>query len=235
MLLTYAPSVDHPRAQYARRTLEALMKNLNPGPYNELRLHIADDGSDPRHVEGLVEIARQHGFEPTITNSLRGGYGKNYNLACQVLHWNNDLILTMEDDWELMRPLSLEYLARALYSNPEIRSIRLGYMGVTRPLHGVVVFRSGMTYLILDPRSEEPHVFAGHPRLETVEYQQSIGAWPEGLRAGQTEWEITHREAARLGVAWPLDLGIPASADWGSLFIHIGTVSFNQDIPEGAT
>ena len=232
-LLTYAPSVAHPRAEYARKTLESTIQYLDPGD-NTLHFHIADDGSDPQHVELLRKICQNAGYEPSVTNSERGGYGKSYNLMMQAVHSSSDLIMPLEDDWELTRPLKLEYLAKALDENPDIRSIRLGYLGITQPLLGTVAFRSGMTYLLLDPNSPEPHVFCGHPRIETVEYQRDVGAWPEGLRAGETEWEVTHRWSARTGVAWPLDIGLPASQDWGAIYAHIGSVSFNQDIPEGA-
>lgn len=229
-LLTYAPSVDHPRAEYAKKTLTSTLSYVDPGD-NILHVHIADDGSDPKHIDSLVEICREYGYEPTITNAERGGYGKSYNLMCQAVHSNSDLIMPLEDDWELTRPLKLEYLAKALDENPDIRSIRLGYLGITQPLVGTVAFRSGMTYLLLDPNSPEPHVFCGHPRLETVEYQRDVGAWPEGKRAGETEWEVTHRWPARIGVAWPLDIGLPASQDWGAIYAHIGSVSYNELVP----
>lgn len=235
-LLTYSPTVDHPRASYARTTLTSTLQNIDPGPGNQLHVHIADDGSDPLHTAALVDIAQKYGYTPSITNAERGGYGKSYNLMMQALHTSCDLIMPLEDDWELTKPLKLEYLAKALDdSDNGIRSIRLGYLGITQDLNGTVVFTNGMTYLRLDPASPEPHVFCGHPRLETVEYQRDVGAWPEGLRAGDTEWEVTHRWPARTGVAWPLDLQIPASQDWGAMYAHIGSISFNQDIPEGAT
>lgn len=232
-LLTYAPSIAHPRAEYARKTLESTIEYLDPGD-NILQFHIADDGSDPKHIELLTAICRNAGYEPTYSNAERGGYGKSYNLMMQTVHQISDLVIPLEDDWELTRPLKLEYLAKALDENPDIRSIRLGYLGITQPLIGTVAFRSGMTYLLLDPNSPEPHVFCGHPRIETVDYERDIGPWPEGIRAGETEWEVTHRWPARVGVAWPLDIGLPASQDWGSIYAHIGSVSFNQDIPEGA-
>lgn len=229
-LLTYAPSVAHPRAEYARKTLESTLQYLDPGD-NILQFHIADDGSDSKHIELLTAICRNAGYEPTYSNAERGGYGKSYNLMCQTVHQISDLVIPLEDDWELTRPLKLEYLAKALDENPDIRSIRLGYLGITQPLLGTVAFRSGMTYLLLDPNSPEPHVFCGHPRIETVDYERDIGAWPEGKRAGETEWEVTHRWAARTGVAWPLDIGIPASQDWGSIYSHIGSVSLNELVP----
>lgn len=234
-LLTYAPSFDHPRAEYARKTLESTLKFLECGNGNTLHVHIADDGSDRKHVDALQEICAKYGYPiPSWTNAERGGYGKSYNLMMQAIHSSCDLILPLEDDWELTRPLNLEHLAKALdESNGEIRSIRLGYLGITQPLKGTVMFRSGQTFLLLDPDSPEPHVFCGHPRLETVEYERDIGAWPEGISAGNVEWEVTHRWPARTGVAWPLDINLPASQDWGGIFVHIGSESLGGLVPEG--
>jgi LmbE family N-acetylglucosaminyl deacetylase len=233
-LLTWAPSVNHPRHEYAMRTMKAALANIDPGEH-ELHFHIADDGSAKDHVDALVHMCQKAGFEPTVTNAERGGYGKSYNLMMQVCHPISDVILPLEDDWELTRPLKLEAPARALeLSNGTIKCIRLGYLGFTQELRGRVVSEAGALYLLLDPDSSEPHVFAGHPRLETVDYEREVGPWPEGIAAGQTEWEVTHRWPARSGVVWPLDLGVPASQDWGTLFAHIGSESAGELIPEGA-
>lgn len=234
-LLTWAPSVDHPRALYARRTLEAALTNIVPGEDNELHLHIADDGSDPQHIRELVEIAKKYGYEPSITNSNRGGYGKSYNLMMQTCHNMSDYILPLEDDWELTRELNLGQVVKSIdASGGVIRSVRMGYLGFTQALLGTVVSYGGQLFLLLDPDSPEPHVFAGHPRLETVDYQRDVGVWPEGIAAGATEWEVTHRFSARMGVAWPLDLGIPASQDWGTLFAHIGSEGVGEVEPQAA-
>lgn len=231
-LLTWAPTVDHPRALYARRTLDAALNNIDPGDGNELRVHIADDGSDPQHVRELTEICRKYGYEPTITNSERGGYGKSYNLMMQACHDSSDYILPLEDDWELTRPLNLGPVVKAMdASSGTVRCVRMGYLGFTQQLKGTVVSFGGSLYLLLDPDSPEPHVFAGHPRLETVAFQRDVGSWPEGIAAGATEWEVTHRWPARTGVAWPLDLGVPASQDWGTLFAHIGAEGVGEVNP----
>jgi hypothetical protein len=73
---------------------------------------------------------------------------------------------------------------------------------------------------LLDGDSPEPHVFAGHPRLETVGYQRRVGEWPEGLLPGETEFSVAHYQWARMGVVWPMDLVKPS----GDLFCHIGTI-----------
>lgn len=229
-LFTYAPSVDHARAGYARDTLQHALAFLTARNH-DLTWHIADDGSDPAHVETLVNILEAHGQHPTYTNAERGGYGRSYNLATQALHAaGRDAILCLEDDWQLTGPLDLAQMAGAL-NDPDARwggrtpigCIRMGYLGFTEALVGTLRHAGGMTFLYFEPASPETHIFAGHPRLETVEWQRAVGPWPEGLPQGETELAVAHREAARRGVAWPLDLKIPASPDFGSLWAHIGS------------
>lgn len=234
VLYTYAPSVDHVRHDNARETLEAILKCGAVDPARtRLALHIADDGSPPEHVEALQKIIDRYNVPSTLSVSNRRGYGANYNLACQTVHDQSDYILALEDDWALQRRLDMEPLMDAMDdSNGELRCIRFGYLGFTHSLRGEVKRYGQQTFLLLDPGSEEHHIFAGHARLETVSFQRDLGAWPEGLAPGQTEWEVCKRPESRVGVAWPLDIGNWADPNWGALFPHIGGESFNGLMPE---
>ncbi len=211
MLLTYN------RIDYAKITLDSVLKNLiHDGP---IRLHIADDGSPEGYIKELEEYCRHYcGFTGiiTTTNSDHGGYGKNYNLATQAVHHHSDIILPLEDDWQLIRPLSTNTFGPLLDGE---HCIRLGYLGFTQELRATFLSIDNKMYLEFDPHSPEPHVFAGHPRLETVAWERSVGPWPEGLLPGATEMAVTHLYNARCNVLWPLDLIHPS----GDLFVHIGT------------
>lgn len=209
----------HDRLEYALRTLESVAEHLSTS--DPLRLHIADDGSPENQRQELLDIAKDYfgNHNVTIHNSNRRGYGANYNLATQYVHSHSDIILPLEDDWELVRSLNLDPLVDAL-KDPRIDCIRMGYLGTTQSLRGEVIHVSGQTFLLLDPDSPEPHVFAGHPRLETREFERRLGSWPEGIAAGPTEFEVSKRPAARARVVWPLDL----LKAWGDLWAHIGTI-----------
>lgn len=224
-LLTYARTV------YARKTLHSTLDNIHCID-NELRVHIADDGSPAEHRRILQEMASQHPYVlgVTVSNSMRGGYGRNFNLATQVTHHNSDYILPLEDDWELVRTLNLDDLVRDLEREPRINCIRLGYLSFTQELRGQVIDVNNRKYLLLDPSSAEPHIFAGHPRLERVSFQRSVGPWPEGREPGATEFTVAHSWAARQGVAWPMDVVRPC----GDLFAHIGTIR-STEVPDAAT
>jgi hypothetical protein len=216
VLLTYE------RTAYAVETLVSFMQNIHYS--GNLFLHIADDGSRPEHLQELMWCARVFRDKvsnvPTVTNGERGGYGRNYNLAMEVVHEYAPIILSLEDDWKLMQPLDLDPLVEDLEAQ-EFGCCRLGYIGFTQDLRGKFFYtQSRRMYLSLDPDSPEPHVFAGHPRLEAREWQRSVGPWTEGLSPGDTEFEVAHRPAARQGVVWPLDL----VKSWGDVFSHIGTI-----------
>lgn len=223
MLLTYADSLDSPRAKYAERTLRSVLDNLvYDGP---ISVHIADDGSPQEFRDLLVDIAG--GYERvqgvTVTNAERRGYGASYNLATQVVHTWADVILPLEDDWELRQPLDVNGHVATLLSESPIRSIRLGYLGLTQDLIGTLGKENGTIYLLFDPDSPERHVNAGHPRLETLEYERSVGTWVEDVDPGMTEHLWCGRRAARTGVAWIV--GSPLMG----YFVHIGTVQARAD------
>jgi hypothetical protein len=167
-------------------------------------VHIADDGSPGEHVAGLVELAAGYRKVVTVgtTNAERGGYGRSYNLATQAVHSEDGLVLPLEDDWELRQDLDVDAIADTLAGGggartAAIESVRLGYIGFTQALRGTFEHTPAGTMLVLDPESPERHVFAGHPRIESAGWQQRVGPWPEGLAAGQTEFEVAGRPAAR--------------------------------------
>lgn len=209
------------RREYAQRTLEAFF--LRARYSGNWHLHIADDGSDPSYSRALQEVAASYKQGPltmTSSNSQRGGYGASYNLATQKLHDQYQILLPLEDDWELTRYFDFDPLVRALMDGVA-NCIRMGYVGWTQELRGRFVKHeeAHLTYLELDGGSPETHVFAGHPRLETRWFERSVGPWPEGIPAGETEMVVANRPEARVGVVWPCDLIHPR----GDLFAHIGT------------
>src|SRR3990167_3971655 len=101
LLLTYD------RLVYAQKTLLKARENLKYS--GNILWHIADDGSPEEYRAALIGTN-----EVTVSNSQRGGYGPNYNLALQVVHSYADIILPLEDDWELTRELDLDTLVEAL-------------------------------------------------------------------------------------------------------------------------
>jgi len=216
VLLTYD------RIEYAVRTIHNLCDLISSEP---IHFHLADDGSSEEYRRVLLEEAGEIFPTSTVTNAERGGYGKSYNLAMQVVHTLADIIIPLEDDWELQRTLYLSPLIQAL-DEGSFGCIRLGYLGSTQSLRGTISHVAGQTFLALDPDSEEPHVWSGHPRIETRDWQRAVGPWPEDLPdPGSTEFSVASLRASRQGVAWPMDLVKPS----GDLFSHVGTIQARTD------
>lgn len=226
VLLTYADSIESPRHIYAMDTLVSALENIEYD--GKLLLHIADDGSGMGHLESLLLKAKEiRDISVTISNASRSGYGASFNLATQTTHLSAKYHLLLEDDWKLTRPLNLTPLTDAL--DEGLNCIRLGYLGWTQDLRGKLVKFADQTFLELDPDSEETHVWSGHPRLETTDFQVKAGPWAEGVDPGTTEFLTAVRKSTRNKVAWPMDLGIYASQHFNSLFVHIGAVQARED------
>lgn len=210
------------RFEYAQRTLAALMNLAWTGV--ELRLHVADDNSPPDRLEALVQQADDMLFAKVTSSHAGGsGYGGSHNLATQVTHLAAEVLLPLEDDWELSRPLDLgPYVAMLTEPDAIARAVRMGYLGWTQDLRGSIRKAAGQNVILLDPDSPERHVAAGHPRLETREYQQAVGPWLERENAGAVEHDWCGRDEARKGVVWPIGLA-------PTLWAHIGTVQARRD------
>lgn len=215
------------RMDYARNTIQALAQHLYTT--YPLHLHIADDGSDGDSARELAEWARRYTDQwESVDLSIvdRKGYGGSYNQATQYTHLIADMHLAIEDDWELMRPFDLDPLVAVLVAaGGAYDCIRLGYLGWTQELRCALVRLHGQAFLALDPQSAEPHVWAGHPRLETRARQRRVGEWPEHVGAGATEMIVSSMPESRRGVLWPCDLIGPI----GGLFAHTGAIQARDD------
>lgn len=216
VLLTYN------RLGYAQTTISSARSNIVTKDH-DLEWHVASDGDTDEYLEKLIKdgvnrYTHKFPIVPRVTNSERGGYGKNFNLAMQIAHSDCEYVLPLEDDWELTRELDVDPLITDM-EHLHVGCARLGYIGYTQELRGTLRHGKCGHWLQFDPESPEPHVFAGHPRIEARWWSREVEPWPEGLLPGETEFSVAHRKAARRYVAWPLDL-VPPS---GGLFAHIGT------------
>src|SRR3989304_4312281 len=157
--------LTYDRLEIARRCLLSL-RRLKAD--EEFWFHLADDGSSQEYRDELIELARDlFGSNVSATNSERSGYGGNYNAATQVVHGISDLILPLEDDWELQRDLYLGSVANVLRGGL-FSCVRMGYIGYTDDLRGIFRYAEGMQWLEVGPASPEKNGLAGGPPFETV-------------------------------------------------------------------
>lgn len=213
ILLTYA------RTDYAVKTIESACRNLI---YPDLRWYIADDGSSPEHVQRLERALDESGGTLVGTYSKRNSYGASANTGITAASYHGKLMLFLEDDWELTRPLDLWPYASLLMEDESVGMVRMGYLNLG--IGGKLIGHRGRLYWQLDDtegRLRSAYAFTGHPSLRHQRFHDMWGLYPEGLQPGHTEIGMANLyQDSYTGpfIVWPAELG-----QWGP-WGHIGAV-----------
>ena len=210
ILLTYN------RTEYALRTIAAARARLR---YPDLSWYVADGGSTDEHkaaIKAALEGAPVIGAHSTEHDQT--SYGRDANIAMDVAYQHTRLVFVLEDDWELGGELDLRPFADMLLNVEDEGMVRLGYL--QEGMAGETWGWGGHLYWKLKRDSPSAYVFTGHPSLRHVRFREAYGAYPPGLRPGETElamaWQF--REGAGPGIVFPVELG-----SYGP-FGHIGAI-----------
>lgn len=192
------------------RTIRAAKRWLQ---YPDLRWYVADDGSQPEHVEALAAELQD---APLLGgHSDHRGYGGNANWAWAAARDVSPLTFWLEDDWELTGPFDLTPYAQLLDGREDIGMVRLGYLNLN--MRGSVFGHGGRLYWRLD-RDCDSYVFTGHPALRHERFHKAYGDYQLGLNPGETElsYALQFRNGQGPDIVWPAGIG-----EWGA-FGHIG-------------
>ena len=227
VMTTWMPegSVGESRRSSARAALMSWRLHLEYE--GELRLHIADDGSQ---VEDLIKSvgARYDGFWPTVTSRQpRRGVGASLNAGLRASWANSPLAAYFVDDWGLREPLDLTPWASLLMEDESLGMVRLGppHPGLTG---SVEMFPSGWGLRL------DPHHFAfGHrPTIFHKRFFDAYGYFEEGISALECErLYAEHFCRERLStdlLRWP-DIVYALPYPW----IHLGEAEVGDVVPEG--
>lgn len=120
----------HNRTRVAEAVIDSVCKNLSYS--GELHWIVADDRSDPGHVETLVSKLKFNGVKNIsfVTSTReRFGLGAALNQALQLAFQKGEVVLTTEDDWILQKGLNLDALVEVLMSDKYAAMIRLAATG----------------------------------------------------------------------------------------------------------
>lgn len=213
VLLTYK------RTDYAVRTVEAVGRYLQ---YPELGWYISDDGSSSEHHNAVRDACKATERPLLGHHNEVLSYGMGANAALHQAFSRGQLVLMLEDDWELSQPLDIWKYAALLMERPDIGMVRMGYLN--NGLSGTLIDHKGSLYWNLDDTESKHHsimAFAGHPALIHQRYFDSYGTYPEKWQPGETELRMAWQFAAEpIGpaIVWPAELG--AAGPWS----HIGGV-----------
>ena len=205
-LLTYQ------RTEYAVRTVNSVCDRLK---YPNLAWYVADDGSDPPHFFSVLAALEDKGAMVFGSHSEKFGAGKSWNRAVQQALEHCDLLVNLEDDWELMADLDVRPFVKLLLEKTEVGMIRLGGLPVGLDLHSVGY--DGIHYLRVEPTTS--YQWSGNPSIRHRSFAEFYGSFPEGKSPGDTEVAYDAQVRKKPGgpeIWWPLQVG-----GYG-IFAHIG-------------
>lgn len=187
VMTTWAPDseVGISRRASAEKALRSWKKHLKYD--GELRLHIADDGSQlPGYPDTLGKIWQ----DATVTRQERQGIGASLNNGFEaVMTWETPIAAYIVDDWMLTANLDLTPWVRLLIEDESIGVVRLG---LPHPdLTGTVKHLGELGWGLLVDRH---HYTAGHrPALYHSRFLEANGRFMEGVSAMDCETEYVSR------------------------------------------
>lgn len=206
------------RTEYAIRTIAAVGTYLH---YPNWSWYIADDGSPDDHHVAVGHACTATGRPIVSHHNEAVSYGMGANKALEVAFQHGQLVLMLEDDWELTQPLDIWKWAAVLMERPDIGMVRTGYLNTG--LRAELISHYGSLYWMLDDTDSRHHssmAFAGHPALMHQRFFESYGGYPEHWQPGETELRMAWQVSAAKGpaVVWPAELG--SAGPWA----HIGGI-----------
>ncbi len=213
VMTTYFP--DLRRRQIAERTLCSWQRHLKY--QGELRLHVADDGSDiaffaAQYWQGAITYSyqRRHGVGASLNQGFRQGFSVS------------PLVLYAVDDWALTFPLDITPWAEVLLSRSEVGMVRLG------PPHPNI--RGEVRVYSEDWRSwglcleRYAYAFGHRPALYHQRMIDTYGGFEEDVTALECEKVYAERFARMTGP----DIVLSLSSPW----FHMPEESLSAVVPE---
>lgn len=166
------------------QSLEHLRLNLEyAGKVNYV---LADDGNLDETARLIrAEFASEDfdkGFRWEIVGGERLGLGGNVNRALKAI--KTDIVLQLQDDYFLRRPLDLTPHVEKLLADPTAGWIRLRLLNGQR-------FTASIEdrYWRVNWFSDEGYICSDQPHIKHMRFHQHFGYYPEGLRVADTENE----------------------------------------------
>lgn len=201
------------RTDYAVRTIKSVKNYLR---YPDLNWFIADDGSDPYHIDSVLDAISGCKFAGLWSH--KDSYGRSCNAGIDKSREIGRLLFFLEDDWELTRELDLQDYASLLMDNDSVGMIRMGYLN--EGVRGDTFGHHSQLYWRLN--TESPYIFTGHPSLRHIRFHDHAGDYSEKLQPGETElamaWKYKASPEPKPSIVWPCQMG------QNGFFGHIGAV-----------
>jgi len=205
---------------------------LGLGYGGPVRIYISADGEGD--FEAITKLFRDGKLPLSnetqiVMEGPKRGLGANLNfLMAQV---KTDIVLQMDDDHHLVKPLNINQFVADL-RNPDkcVDWIRL-MVGEEKDVESLSTYYKFRAitygrYWMLDPWGPELYLTSNRPHLKRVDFHDTVGYYPVGVKLGETETVFCHMykdymmrhpiNQGRPSVAIPMEL--PPFGTW----THVG-------------
>lgn len=195
----------------------------------QIQVLIGNDG-DPIDLPDVL-----FNLTPPFVKILQGprrGLGANLNMLLRAAP--TDVVLQMDDDHHLVKPLDITQYVKDLEERRyDIGWVRL-FLGTEEDLNNDDPFYRFVghmqeRYWVLDSRAPELYIASNrsHLKLKAFHRPEMYGMYAEGLSLGETESEFCHRykdrhRKLRESSMWSLAVAMPVAAPSFDTWEHVG-------------
>lgn len=183
--------VTYKRTEMALITIRSTIQNLKY-PKELIGWYVADDGSDPSHVQAILDVLHEENQHvigqhtgrfrhPGQENTHNAGIG--WNKCLGICHQWSDFVLFLEDDWDLNEPLELAPYVELLRDREDIGICSFRILTVGADLH--TEGYAGQMYFRYDRTTQ--YAFSGNPYLRHARYTKHYGWFAEDRNPGLME------------------------------------------------
>ena len=228
------------RTGTAAFVIDSLKRNLTASGYVP-KIIICDDGSEPGHVDTL---ARHAGDWLHSTLNVNGrGLGASMNAGLNIGFSMSDVVLRMEDDWVLQKPLEIGPWLDFMHSDGRVGAIRMGMM-FRLPDELFPMEPEELGLLKLKSKRESGRIYNLNNQVALVHEQvyDLVGPYREGVHPQESEKDfairfnhVTENGLLSPHVCWPKGWALQKTDDPSMAFIHAGKSTlghFKYKVPE---
>lgn len=230
----------HNRTETAKTTIESLVKRLK---YPKLHWFIADDRSEPGHVQQLVDKFVELGIDDvqvTETNAEHWGLGASLNNALTAAFKLTDVVLTTEDDWYLQYDFDISEYVRVIKNNSDVCTIRLGAINtiqdciVESEIPGFSEISLQKYKYIIEKKHRKNMMLNLQVALRHSRLFKRTGLYPENKNTDVVEYTLNSRYIAYakdMKILWPSSFDAKTLCNDTNPFLHFGvsTVGHKYD------
>ena len=179
------------RSEILEETIALLRENLRYD--GKVRVLIGDDSGRVIHNKPDPDIKQ---FPVKIIPGPENGLGANLNML--ITEAKTDVILQMDDDHHLVKPLDItQYVTDLSEFKNAVGWIRI-FLGTEKDLSNDDPFyrfvaRMYERYWYLIPKTGEIYIASNRPHLKRRDFHVYYGLYKEDLKLGETETEFCHR------------------------------------------